>query len=111
MNKYTQGRRTGMYRYRILFRILAVPLMIVLTVVQGLLLFVTGFSAIFFYLLAGAFLIIDGVFLLAGAIGGMEAIQILLAGFVFFLVPLIGGGIVGLVTALNARVIFFVRHG
>lgn len=100
-----------MYRYRILFRILAVPLMIALTAVQGLLLFVTSFSAIFFYSLAGAFLIIDGVFLLAGAIGSMGAIQILLAGFVFFLVPLIGGGIVGLVTALNARVIFFVRHG
>ena len=96
-----------MNRYRILFRILAVPLMIALTAVQGLLLFVTSFSAIFFYSLAGAFLIIDGV----GAIGSMGAIQILLAGFVFFLVPLIGGGIVGLVTALNARVIFFVRHG
>lgn len=74
-------------------KILAFPVMLVVTVIQWLLTFLVSFSSVILYLLTGLFLLIAVLSLIFGVSTWMEALRPALAGFIVFLIPVIGRGI------------------
>ena len=97
-----------MWPYKTVLKILAVPAIILLTMVQWLLVLLIGFSSVLLYGLSVLFLAIAGIFYLAGAMSGGEIFSILLAAFVFFMLPIAGVGISVAVAAANAGLRIFV---
>lgn len=69
---------------RIIGKILAFPVMLIVTVIQWLFAFLISFSSVLFYLLAGLFLLIAVLSLVFGVATWPEALRAVLAGFIVF---------------------------
>jgi hypothetical protein len=61
---------------KLFFKLLALPVVIIVTLIQWVGIFVTGFSAVLFNLAAGAFFMIALACLVTGVATGKEALQI-----------------------------------
>ena len=86
---------------RIIGKVLAFPVMLVLTVIQWLFVFLISFSSIIFYLLAGLFLLVAVLSLIFGVATWPEALRAVLAGFIVFMIPVIGQGIIAIIAVFR----------
>ncbi len=73
---------------RIIGKVLAFPIMLIVTVIQWLFVFLISFSSVIFYLLAGIFLLIAILSLIFGMATWPEALRAVLAGFIVFMIPI-----------------------
>lgn len=94
---------------RFLLKVLAFPIMLIITVLQWMGIFLISFSSIVFYLIAGLFLLVAVLSYLMGLAAGLEALKMILAGFVVFMIPVAGEAVVTAVTALNTGMRDFIR--
>ena len=86
---------------KIIGKILAVPVMVIVTVIQWLFVFLISFSSVIFYLLVGLFLLVAVLSLIFGLATWTEALRSALAGFIVFMVPVIGQGITSIISVLR----------
>ena len=86
---------------KIIGKILAFPVMLIVTVIQWLLTFLVSFSSVILYLLAGLFLLVAVLSLIFGISTWSEALRPALAGFIVFLIPVIGQGITAIIAVFR----------
>lgn len=94
---------------RLLLKLIFIPVMLAVTLLQCVGIFLTGFSSVIFYILAGiVFLtaILSWAFQIAPS---AEVLKMLAIAFVVFIVPHIGDWLVGRIAALNAALRGFIR--
>lgn len=82
---------------KIIGKVLAFPVMLVVTVIQWLFTFLVGFSSIVFNLLASLFLLVEALSLIFGVMTWPDALKAVLAGFIVFMIPVIGQGITAII--------------
>ena len=78
--------------FKLIGKILIFLVIPVVTVIQWLFTFLVGFSSIIFDLLAGLFFLAAVGSYILGLTLGMEALKMLIVGFVIFMIPIIGQG-------------------
>lgn len=86
---------------RIIGKVLAFPIMLIVTVIQWLFVFLISFSSVIFYLLAGLFLLIAVLSLVFDVATWLEALRAVLAGFIVFMIPIIGQGITAIIAVFR----------
>lgn len=86
---------------KIIGKILAFPVMLIVTAIQWLFVFLFSFSSGILYLLAGLFLLVAVLSLIFGVSTWMEALKPALAGFIIFLIPIIGQGITAVIAVFR----------
>ena len=94
---------------RIRGKILVFPVISVVTVIQGLFIFLISFSSIIFYLLAGLFLLVAVLSLIFGVETWPEALREILVGFIVFMIPIIGQGITAIIAVFREELSDFIR--
>ena len=94
---------------RIIGKILAFPVMMIVMVIQWLFGFVISFSSVIFNLLAGLFLLIAVLSLVFGVATWPEALRAVLAGFIVFMIPVIGQGITAIIAVFREGLSDFIR--
>ena len=98
-----------MFLHKLFGKIAAIPIMLILTLVKWVGLFLIGFSSVVFNLLAGLFLLVAALSHLMGLTTGPEALRLIVAGFLIFMVPIAGEAVVKCITAANAGLHEFIR--
>ena len=94
---------------RIIGKVLAFPIMLIVTVIQWLFVFLISFSSVIFYLLAGLFLLIAVLSLIFDVATWPEALRAVLAGFIVFMIPVIGQGITAIIAVFREGLSDFIR--
>lgn len=89
---------------RFLMKIVVFPAMLIVTVIQWLGAFIIGFSSIVFNIFAGLFFLVAVLSFLMGLSAGAEAAKMILAGFIIFMIPIIGEWFIRIIAALNMRI-------
>ncbi len=82
-------------------KVLAFPVMLIVTVIQWLFTLVVGMSSVVFNLLAGLFLLIAVLSLVFGISTWTEALRPVLAAFIVFMIPVVGQGITAVVVVIR----------
>ena len=95
--------------FKLIVKILLFRAMLAVTLIQWFMAFLIGFSSIIFNLLAGLFLLVAVLSYLMGLSAGAEAVKMIVAGFVVFMIPIAGEAVVTAVTALNVGMRDFIR--
>lgn len=98
-----------MFVLKLIAKIVMLPAVVAVTLVQWIMVFLVGFSSVVFNLLAGLFLLVTVLSYLMGLSAGAEAVKMILAGFVVFMIPVAGDAVVTAVTALNVGMRDFIR--
>lgn len=98
-----------MFVLKLLLKVLAFPVMLIVTFLQWFGVFLVGFSSAVFNILAGLFLLVAGSSYFLGLASGPEALKMLTVGFVVFMIPIIGNRILTAVTAANLGLREFIR--
>ena len=98
-----------MFVLKLIAKIVMLPAVVTVTLVQWIMMFLVGFSSVVFNLLAGLFLLVAVLSYLMGLSDGTEALRMILAGFMVFMIPVAGDAIVTAVTALNIGMRDFIR--
>ena len=93
----------------ILIKLLALPLVAAVTLIQWVAIFLTSFSAILFDLLAGMIFMITLAGLLFGVCTGMEALKMLAVSFVIFLIPQIAEWLIERIVDINYGLRDFIK--
>ena len=86
---------------KIIGKILAFPVMLIVIVIQWAFVFLVSFSSVILYLLAGLFLLVAVLSLIFGVSTWTEALRPALAGFIVFLIPIIGQGITAVIAVFR----------
>ena len=86
---------------RIIGKVLAVPIMLIVTVIQWLFTFLVGLSSVIFNLLAGLFMLIAVLSIVFGISTWTEALKPVLAAFIVFMIPVIGQGITAVIVVIR----------
>lgn len=86
---------------KVIGKILAFPVMLIVTVIHWLFVFLVSFLSVIFYLLAGLFLLIAVLSLIFGLATWTEALRSVMAGFIVFMVPVIGQGITAIIVVFR----------
>ena len=94
---------------KLILKAFAFPVMLIATLFQWFGVFLVGFSSAVFNILAGLFLLVAGSSYFLGLASGTEALKMLAAGFVIFMIPIIGEWLVSMITAANAGLHDFIR--
>ena len=94
---------------KIIGKILVFPVISVVTVIQGLFIFLISFSSIIFYRLAGLFLLVAVLSLIFGVETWPEALRAVLAGIIVFMIPVIGQGITAIIAVFREGLSDFIR--
>ena len=94
---------------RFLLKMVVFPIMLIVTVVQWFGAFIIGFSSAVFNVLAGLFLLVAVLSYLTGLSAGAEAVKMIAAGFIVFMIPIAGEWVVTAITALNIGMRNFIR--
>ena len=82
-------------------KVLAFPVMLIVTVIQWLFTLMVGLSSVVFNLLAGLFLLIAVLSLVFGISTWTEALRPVLAAFIVFMIPVVGQGIIAVVVVIR----------
>ena len=98
-----------MYVLKLIVKIVMLPVVVAVTLVQWFMTFLVGFSSAVFHLLAGLFLLVAVLSYLMGLSVGTEALRMILAGFVIFMVPIAGEAVVTAITTVSAGLREFIR--
>ena len=94
---------------KLMGKVLAFPVMLAVTVIQYAVLFLTGFSSIVFNLFAGLILLVAVLSLAFGIATWPETLRTAFAGFLVFMVPVVGEGITTVVIVLREGLSDFIR--
>lgn len=94
---------------RFVLKMVVFPIMLIVTVIQWFGAFIIGFSSIVFNVLAGLFLLVAVLSYLMGLSAGAEAVKMIVAGFIVFMIPVAGEWIVTAITTLNMGMRNFIR--
>ena len=94
---------------KLIAKIVMLPAVVTVTLVQWIMVFLVGFSSVVFNFLAGLFLLVAVLSYLMGLSAGAEAVKMIIAGFVIFMIPVAGDAVVTAVTALNMGMRDFIR--
>ena len=94
---------------RFLLKMVVFPIMLIVTVIQLFGTFIIGFSSAVFNVLAGLFFLVAVLSYLMGLSTGAEAVKMVVAGFIVFMIPVAGEWIVTAITALNMGMRNFIR--
>ena len=86
---------------KIVGKVLAFPVMLIVTVIQWLFTFLVGLSSEILNLLAGLFLLIAVLSLIFGLSTWSEALRPALAAFIVFMIPVIGQGITAVIVVIR----------
>ena len=98
-----------MFLLKLFGKIAAIPIMLILTLAKWVGVFLIGFSSVVFNLLAGLFLLVAVLSYLMRLSTGPEVLRMILAGFVIFMMPVIGKWFVALIAMANDRLHAFLR--
>ena len=90
-------------------RILAIPVMLAVTVIQWLVTFLIGFSSFVFNLLADLFFLVAIASYILGLTPGLEALKMIAVGFVIFMIPVIGQWITAVVVMIREGLCDYIR--
>jgi len=90
-------------------KILIFPVVLAVTVIQWLFSFLVGLSSIIFNLLAGLFFLAAVGSYILGLTPGLEALKMITVGFVIFMIPIIGQGIIAVVVMIREGLCVFIR--
>ena len=94
---------------KLMGKVLAFPVMLAVMVIQYAFLFLTGFSSIVFNLFAGLILLVAVLSLAFGIATWPETLRIAFAGFLVFMVPVVGEGITAVIIVLREGLSDFIR--
>ena len=94
---------------RFLLKMVVFPIILIVTVVQWFGAFIIGFSSAVFNVLAGLFLLVAVLSYLMGLSAGAEAVKMIAAGFIVFMIPIAVEWVVTAITALNIGMRNFIR--
>ena len=94
---------------KLIAKAVMLPAVVAVTLIQWFMAFLIGFSSIAFNLLAGLFLLVAVLSYLMGLSAGAEAVKMIVAGFIVFMIPVAGEWIVTAFTALNMGMRNFIR--
>ena len=97
------------YVLKLIGKIMMLPVILAVTLIQWFITFLVGVSSAVFYLLAGLFLVVAVLSYLMGLSDGPEVLRMILAVFVIFMVPVAGEAVVTAVASLNAGMREFIR--
>ena len=88
---------------KLFLKMLALPIMMAVTLIQWVGIFLTQFSTIVFNLLAGLIFLIAVAGLMLGISTGTEAIQMMMVAFVIFIIPHFAEWLITGIAAVNYR--------
>ena len=94
---------------KIIVKILLFPVVAVLTVIQWIGIFLNSISGVILGILAFIFALTGIASLAFGLVSGLEALKMIVAGFVVFMVPVIGEWFVALIDSANTSLRDFIR--
>ncbi len=94
---------------KLFFKLLALPVVVAMTLIQWVGIFVTGFSSILFNLVAGVLFMIALACLATGVATGTEAIQIFILSFAIFIIPHIAEWFITRIAELNYLLRDFIK--
>ena len=86
---------------KIVGKVLAFSVMLIVTVIQWLFTLMVGLSSVVFNLLAGLLLLIAVLSLVFGISTWTEALRPVLAAFIVFMIPVVGQGITAVVVVIR----------
>ncbi len=86
---------------KIIGKVLAFPVMLIVTVIQWLFTFLVGLSSVIFNLLAGLFMLIAVLSIVFGISTWTEALRPALAAFIVFMIPVVGQGITAVIVVIR----------
>ena len=88
---------------RLILKMLALPLIAAVTLLQWAGIFLTQFSSVIFNLLAGLMFLLSVVGWLMGIITGTETMRMLAVGFVVFIIPHIAEWLIVRIAVINCN--------
>ena len=94
---------------KLLHKLLAVPIIVAVTLIQWVGIFLTQFSTIVFNLLAGLLFLIAIAGWMFGIGTGTETLQMLTAGFIVFITPRISEWLIIRIAAINYKLRDFIK--
>ena len=94
---------------KIFFKLLALPLIAAVTLIQWVGIFLTQFSTVIFNLLAGLMFLLSVVGWLMGIITGTETMRMLAVGFVVFIIPHIAEWLIVRIAVINCNLRDFLK--
>ena len=94
---------------KIIFKLLALPLIAAVTLIQWAGIFLTQFSSVIFNLLAGLMFLLSVVGWLMGIITGTETMRMLAVGFVVFIIPHIAEWLIVRIAVINCNLRDFLK--
>ncbi|MZT27783.1 hypothetical protein GT642_12660 [Butyricicoccus sp. BIOML-A1] len=94
---------------KIFFKLLALPLIASVTLIQWVGIFLTQFSTVIFNLLAGMMFLIAAAGWMFGIATGAETLQMLTVAFVVFIIPHIAEWLIIRIAAINYGLRDFIK--
>jgi len=94
---------------KIIAKVLLIPVIVALTLVQWAGIFLNSISGVLLGILALIFALTGIASLMFGLASGSEALKMIIAGFVMFMVPVIGEWFVTMITVVNTGLRDFIR--
>ena len=94
---------------RLILKMLALPLIAAVTLLQWAGIFLTQFSSVIFNLLAGLMSLLSVVGWLMGIITGTETMRMLAVGFVVFIIPHIAEWLIVRIAVINCNLRDFLK--
>lgn len=98
-----------MFLLKLIGKIILIPIMLALTLIQWIGIFLNSLSEVVLGILAFIFALTGIASLAFGLASGPEALKMIFAGFVIFMIPVIGEGFVAMVAVANVRLRDFIR--
>ena len=94
---------------RLMLKILVLPLIVAVTLIQWAGIFLTQFSSVIFNLLAGLMFLLSVVGWLMGICTGAETMRMLAVGFVVFIIPHIAEWLIVRIAVINCNLRNFLK--
>lgn len=98
-----------MFLLKLIGKIMLIPIMLALTLIQWIGIFLNSISGVILGILAFIFALTGIASLAFGLASGPEALKMIAAGFVIFMIPVIGEWIVTKIVAVNAKLRSFIK--
>ena len=91
------------------FKLLVLPIVVAVTLIQWVVIFLTQFSTVIFNLIAGLMFLIAVAGFLFGISTGAETLQIMTVAFVVFIIPHIAEWLINRIAAINSGLRDFIK--
>ena len=94
---------------KLIFKLLVLPLIVAVTLIQWVGIFFTQFSTVIFNLLAGLMFLLSVIGWLMGICTGAETMRMLAVGFVVFIIPHIAEWLIVRIAVINCNLRDFLK--